>query len=237
MFSANLNPNIAIYAGKNRVIIVFPLHWNLVVPQELLSLAAFAFAASITPGPNNLLLLASGTNFGLRRSIPHLAGVALGFALMLILVGLGLGELFERFPLVATGLRGLCFIYLLYLAWRLAQASPNQATVVNEAESPAPGGRKGRPMSFLEAALFQWVNPKAWAMGLTAMSVYLPEPGTRAVLLVALVFALVNVPCISAWTVLGVNIRRWLSNSRTLVLFNRTMAVLLVLSTLPAIFA
>lgn len=207
------------------------------MPQELLSLAAFAFAASITPGPNNLLLLASGTNFGLRRSIPHLAGVALGFALMLILVGLGLGELFERFPLVAKGLRGLCLVYLLYLAWRLAQASPSQTAVAEEAESPATVDRTGRPMSFLEAALFQWVNPKAWAMGLTAMSVYLPEPSTQAVLLVALVFALVNVPCISAWAILGVNIRRWLSDNRRLIRFNRAMAVLLVLSTLPAIIS
>lgn len=212
------------------------------MPQELLSLAAFAFAASITPGPNNLLLLASGTNFGLRRSVPHLAGVALGFALMLILVGLGLGELFERVPLLATVLRGLCLIYLLYLAWRLAQASPAVTPAASEAAAATPEtatnvSRAGRPMSFLEAALFQWVNPKAWAMGLTAMSVYLPEPGWRAVLLVAAVFALVNVPCISAWAVLGVNIRRWLSDARRLVRFNRTMAVLLVLSTLPAIFA
>ena len=202
------------------------------MPQELLSLAGFAFAASITPGPNNLLLLASGTNFGLRRSIPHLAGVCLGFALMLVLVGLGLGELFERLPLLATALRGLCLLYLLYLAWRLAHAGP-----VTDASSGASNPATPRPLSFLQAALFQWVNPKAWAMALTAMTVYLPDPGWRAVLQIALVFALINAPCISAWTVLGVNIRRWLADATTLTRFNRAMALLLVASTLPAIFA
>lgn len=202
---------------------------------ELLSLAGFAFAASITPGPNNLMLLASGTNFGLRRSIPHLAGVALGFALMLVLVGLGLGEVFERLPVLAMVLRGLCFAYLLVLAWRLAQAQTTSSSAEPSAVSDE--AQTGRPMTFFEAALFQWVNPKGWAMALTAMSVYLPSPGVQAVLAVAVIFALVNVPCISSWALLGVNIRRWLSESRTLVRFNRCMAVLLVASTLPALFA
>lgn len=205
------------------------------MPPEVLSLAGFAFAASITPGPNNLMLLASGTNFGLRRSLPHLAGVALGFALMLVLVGLGLGQLFERLPLLATVLRGLCFLYLLYLAWRLAHAAPTLEGAA--AGSEAAASSSSRPMTFLEAALFQWVNPKGWAMALTAMSVYLPNPGPQSVLLVALIFAVVNVPCISSWTVLGVNMRRWLASSERLVRFNRAMAVLLVASTLPALFA
>ncbi|MEM1231225.1 MAG: LysE family translocator [Pseudomonadota bacterium] len=213
------------------------------MPQELLSLAGFAFAASITPGPNNLMLMASGTNFGFRRTLPHLSGVALGFALMLILVGVGLGELFERYPVVAETLRLVCLAYLLYLAWRLARTgsrtSETDATPAADSASDPSGASvaSGRPLSFLQAAAFQWVNPKAWAMGLTAMSVYLSDNALGSVLLVALVFALVNLPCISSWALLGVNIRRWLHGPRRLRTFNVTMAVLLVASVLPVMFS
>lgn len=204
------------------------------MPQELLSLAGFAFAASITPGPNNLMLMASGTNFGFRRSLPHLAGVSLGFALMLVLVGLGLAQLFDRLPGLARVLQAVCLVYLGWLAWRLARTPVDDD---DSAPTPADAAAAGRPLSFLQAAAFQWVNPKGWAMGLTAMSVYLPDPGLASVLLVTAVFGIVNVPCVSSWALLGVNIRRWLQGAHRLRRFNVAMAVLLVASVLPVMVA
>ncbi len=203
------------------------------MPQELLSLAGFAFAASITPGPNNLMLMASGTNFGFRRSLPHLAGVSLGFALLLVLVGLGLAQLFDRVPNLARAMQLVCLAYLGWLAWRLARTPVDDAPAATDAGTEV----SGRPLSFLQAAMFQWVNPKGWAMGLTAMSVYLPDPGLASVLLVTAVFGIVNVPCVSSWALLGVNIRRWLQGAHRLRRFNVAMAVLLVASVVPVMVA
>ena len=197
--------------------------------QELVSLVGFAFAASITPGPNNLMLMASGTNYGFRRTLPHLAGVAIGFVLMLLLVGAGLGQLFTRFPAVELGLRTVCFGYLLYLAWKLAATRAQPAATDDLAT--------GQPLSFLQAALFQWVNPKAWAMALTAMSVYLPNDSLWSALAVALVFGAVNLPCISTWTLLGLKLRAVLHSAVRLKTFNVTMAVLLLASVLPALLS
>lgn len=197
--------------------------------QELVSLAGFAFAASITPGPNNLMLMASGTNYGFRRTLPHLAGVAIGFVVMLLMVGAGLGQLFDRFPAVELGLKALCFGYLLYLAFKLASAVPPATDAAGNPEAT------GKPLSFLQAAAFQWVNPKAWAMSLTAVSVYLPNQSWLAIVAVALVFGAVNLPCISTWTLLGLRIRQVLHSSERLRVFNVTMAVLLLASVLPVL--
>ena len=197
--------------------------------QELVALAGFAFAASITPGPNNLMLLSSGTNFGWWRTLPHLLGVALGFVLMIFVVGLGLGRLFEQWPVLELGLRVVCLLYLAYLAARLA------LTPVHNAVGSA--GDRGQPLSFLQAAAFQWVNPKAWAMAITAMSVYLPDQSLWSVALVAAVFGLVNLPCISSWTLLGLQLRRLLGTPGRLRTFNVTMAVLLVASVLPMLLS
>ncbi|MEM6708731.1 MAG: LysE family translocator [Pseudomonadota bacterium] len=198
------------------------------MPAEFLSLVGFAFAASITPGPNNLMLMASGTNYGLRRTVPHLLGVWLGFTLMLVLIGLGMGQLFDRFPMIELWLRGLCFAYLLYLAAKLAMAG---SRVRGEDAST------GRPLSFLQAAAFQWVNPKAWAMGLTAMGVYLPHEDWVSVVLVAAVFGLVNLPCISSWMLLGMKLRAFLNQPGRLRTFNVSMAVLLIASVVPALLS
>ena len=195
--------------------------------QECLALAGFAFAASITPGPNNLMLLSSATNFGWRRSLPHLAGVAFGFLFMMLLVGLGIGEVFERWPAIELWLRGFCLVYLAYLALRLA--------LTPVGDGPSLGAKAGKPLSFLQAAAFQWVNPKAWTMALAAMSIYLPDESAWSVLLVAGVFGLVNLPCISSWTLLGLKLRDLLSTPRRLRTFNVAMAMLLVASVLPLV--
>jgi len=190
----------------------------------LLGLATFAFVSSITPGPNNLMLMASGANFGFRRTIPHMIGVALGFVLMVVLVGIGLAELFERYPLSHTALKGASVVYLLYLAWRIATASaPGSAT----------GG--GRPFGFLQAAAFQWVNPKAWAMALTAVTAYTASRSLADIVLVAVVFGAINLPSVGSWALLGQELRRVLTSPGRLRVFNAAMALLLVASLYPVL--
>lgn len=194
------------------------------ITDFLLPLATFAFVTSITPGPNNLMLMASGANFGFARTIPHMLGVALGFVFLAIVVGLGLAELFQRWPVLYQVLLAISVVYLIWLAWRIANAG-----------RPGSRGAASRPMSFLEAAAFQWVNPKAWAMALTAVTVYAPGTGWASVLAVALVFGAINLPTVSSWCILGVRISTFLGSDGRLRAFNWTMAVLLVASLYPMI--
>ncbi|WP_102107602.1 LysE family translocator [Oceaniglobus roseus] len=189
----------------------------------ILALALFALVSSVTPGPNNLMLMASGANFGLRRTLPHMLGVALGFTLMVALVGAGVGQLFQRFPLADMLLKVFAVVYLLYLAWKIATAAPPERKLAPE----------GRPFTFLQAAAFQWVNPKAWAMALTATTAYAPDRSLVSVLLVAAVFGLVNLPSVGVWTILGREVARLLRQPRHLRAFNLAMAALLVASLWP----
>lgn len=189
----------------------------------LAALAGFAFVTSITPGPNNLMLLASGTHFGWRRSLPHLLGISFGFGVMLVLVGLGLGQVFARFPGLHDVLKWVSLAYLLYLAFKVATAAP-----------PTSGdSARGRPMGFGAAALFQVVNPKAWAMALTAVTAY----GELGIAAVTAVFVLVNLPCCGSWALLGEQMRRWLHRPRALQAFNWGAAALMVVSVLPLLRA
>jgi threonine/homoserine/homoserine lactone efflux protein len=191
-----------------------------------LALVTFAFVTSVTPGPNNLMLLASGVNFGFRRSIPHMLGIGSGFTLMVVLVGLGLGQIFAAYPLVYTGLRYVGGAYMLWLAWKIAKSGP-----VDGEKSV------GVPMTFVQAALFQWVNPKAWVMAVTAIATYtIPADYLWSVLLVGLVFGAVNVPSISSWTWFGTALKHVLNEPRYLRSFNVTMAVLLIASLAPLIY-
>lgn len=184
----------------------------------LAALSAFALVSSITPGPNNMMLMASGANFGLRRTVPHALGVGIGFTVMIILVGVGLMGLFDLFPLLNSVLKVVSVVYLLWLAWKIANAA-----------APDTGGNaRGKPMTFVQAMLFQWVNPKAWSMALTAIALYAPDRNFSAVLLVALIFGLINLPSTSLWAVMGQVLRGWLSSPARLRGFNWTMAALLV---------
>ncbi len=192
--------------------------------DQLAALAMFAFVSSITPGPNNLMLMASGANFGLRRTLPHMIGVTLGFMVMLLGVGLGLMALFERYPLALTSLQVVCVGYLLYLAWRIATAG-----------RPDSAQSSGKPLTFLQSAAFQWVNPKAWTMGVSAMSLYAPGQQTADILTVVVVFGIINLPCISTWTLIGLRLARLLGSPRRLGIFNAVMALLLLTSLLPVI--
>ncbi|MBD3746419.1 MAG: LysE family translocator [Sphingopyxis terrae] len=182
------------------------------------ALAAFALVSSITPGPNNMMLMASGANFGLRRTVPHALGVGFGFTLMIVLVGVGLMGLFDLFPVLNLILKIISVAYLLWLAWNIANAGAPSG-----GDSP-----HGRPMSFGQAVLFQWVNPKAWSMALTAIALYAPDRNIAAVLLVAAIFGVINLPSTSLWAVMGVSLRGWLSSPARLRAFNWTMAALLV---------
>ena len=190
----------------------------------LLGFALFALVTSITPGPNNTMLLASGVNFGFNRTIPHMLGITCGFFSLVLAVGLGLGAVFQTYPLLYTALRYIGAAYLLYLAWKIAHSGP-----VSESQAG-----DNTPISYWGAAAFQWVNPKAWIMAIGAISPYTPLQGYFFnVLVIAAVFALINLPSVSLWVVCGSLLRNLLRDRRWLRLFNWGMALLLVASLYP----
>lgn len=192
--------------------------------QELLiALMGFAFATSVTPGPNNMMLLASGVNFGFARTLPHMMGISIGHSVMVFTVGMGLAGVLHASPAGMLALKVISTLYMLWLAWKIANAAPPQ------------GREAGRPFTFWQAAAFQWVNPKAWAMAVTATTVYAPSPGWQGMALVAGVFALVNFPSVSVWAAAGQGLRGWLEAPGRLRAFNVTMAVLLVASLWPVL--
>lgn len=193
-------------------------------PALFLPLVAFAFVTSVTPGPNNLMLMASGANFGLRRSVPHMLGIALGFTAMTVLIGIGLVGIFRTVPAAWTVLKAASVLYMLWLAWKIAHAA-----------APGEGSAGGRPMSFVQAAAFQWANPKAWAMALGAITAYAPDQNLHAIATVAAIFGAVNLPSIGLWTLIGREMRRFLGSPARLRAFNWTMAVLLVASLYPVL--
>ena len=192
--------------------------------DTLIALALYAFATTATPGPNVMMLVASGVNFGFRRSVPHMLGIGVGFTVMIALVGLGLVGLFTAWPPAQVILQVVSVGYMLWLAWKIARAAP-----------PGDGRAAGRPLTFVQAAAFQWVNPKAWAMALTAGAVYAPGQQVGPVMIVALVFAVITLPCCAAWTAAGSGLRRWLTDPARLRWFNRGMAGALVLSLYPVL--
>ncbi|QDC10893.1 LysE family translocator [Oceanicola sp. D3] len=190
----------------------------------LLALIGFAFVSTATPGPNNMMLLASGANFGYRRSLPHMLGIVVGMLVLFSAVGLGLSAVFEVLPQAGLVLKVVAVGYMLWLAWKIANAG-----------APREASAEGRPLTLLQAAGFQWVNPKAWTMALSGLSLYAPDHSLPAVAAVIFAFALVAFPSISLWTALGQQIRRFLTSPARLRAFNITMAVLLVASLYPVL--
>ncbi|WP_421739176.1 LysE family translocator [Caulobacter sp.] len=192
-------------------------------PDLLLAFVLFAFATAGTPGPNNMMLLASGANFGFRRTILHILGISAGLGVMVVAMGWGLSGVFRTLPVLHEVLKWVGAAYMLWLAWKIATT-----TGINE---KAAGGR---PMTFLQAAGFQWLNPKAWAMAVGAATTYTPEgSGSETVLLLAGTFMLVGAPCSAAWAGFGQVMRRYLDRPAVLRAFNVTMAALLVASLYP----
>ena len=190
--------------------------------QQLIALITFALVSTVSPGPNNIMLMTSGANVGFMRTIPHMLGIIFGFSVMVALVGLGLMGLFTAYPVVQQILRIASMLYLLYLAVKIAKSKP----MTNDASDY-------KPMSFLSAASFQWVNPKAWTMALTAISVYAASAELQDILLVSLIFGLVNVPSVSLWTTAGKQLQGILQAPTKIKIFNYSMASLLVFSIVP----
>ncbi|HEX7873351.1 MAG TPA: LysE family translocator [Sphingobium sp.] len=186
-------------------------------PQALFALLAFGVVSSFTPGPNNLMLMASGANFGVLRTMPHMAGVVIGFSVMIVIVGLGLFGLFHAWPTSFTVLKVVSVLYTLWLAWKIARSS-----------APDTSSTAARPMTFVQAAAFQWINPKAWTMALSAITLYAPDEKLDSVLVIALVFGLCGIASTGSWMLMGLSIRRWLSSHQRLLAFNYGMAALLV---------
>jgi threonine/homoserine/homoserine lactone efflux protein len=187
----------------------------------IFALTLFAFAAAVTPGPNNVMLTASGSAFGFGRTIPHILGITFGFPLMVFALGLGLGEIFTRYPQIHLTLKYIGAAYLLYLAWRIAQASGSDRSAAN-----------ARPLTFFEAAAFQWVNPKAWMIGVSSIPAFTTIGGNyhAELLLICAVFAIVTLPSCSIWCLFGVGIRRLIRSPETARIVNLVLAALVALS-------
>lgn len=194
------------------------------LPYAALSAAmTFALVMSITPGPNNAMLLASGVNFGFRRTMPHMLGITCGCMVMMIAIALGLGQIFTRFPMLYSAMEIVSVAYLLYLAWKIAASRGLSVDAANE-----------RPMTFFQAAAFQWVNPKAWMMALTGVTAFhLNDNLIVNALLLTAAFAVVNLPSITVWAAFGLAVRRFLTSPGVLRAFNWTMAALLIASIAP----
>ncbi len=189
-----------------------------------LALMVYAFVTSVTPGPNNFMLLASGVNFGFVRTIPHMVGIAVGFASLLLGVGIGLGALLTAFPSLHTILKVAGAAYLLYLAWRIAMSR----------SLGDKGGAETRPMTLLEAAAFQWVNPKAWMMAIGGMALYTnTQRPLLSMLIVTFAFAAVNLPSVSVWAAFGTMLRGFLADPVRLKWFNIAMGLLLAATLWP----
>ena len=181
------------------------------------ALATFAFVITITPGPNNIMLTASGLSFGFVRTIPHIFGIAFGVALMHIGIGLGLGVLFTSFAIVQYALRFLGSLYLLFLAYKMLSFVPS---------SKNPDSAQGQPFTLLQAAAFQMVNPKAWVLVISANASF-SLSGSHywpSIALIVITFMVIGLPSIMTWAAFGHGIRNWLDDERALKWFNRILS-------------
>ncbi|MES3008737.1 MAG: LysE family translocator [Pseudomonadota bacterium] len=193
-------------------------------PEQLLPLIGFIIAMVATPGPNNLMLMSAGANFGFWRSVPHILGISVGCQILLLAIALGLGQLFDTYPLVVTVLRVAGSLFLLSMALQLLRSSPAGLAKRENVQ----------PLTFWQAALFQWINPKAWMMTITALATFAnPAQFMISTMTIGVLFLVLGLPLISAWNVGGVALKSWLQQGRRLVHFNRGMAVLLLGSLYP----
>ena len=200
----------------------------MLAPMSLQTFTAaliFALVMGFTPGPNNVMLASSGARFGVARTLPHLFGVTVGFPVMLFLVGLGLASILLASPLLQLIMKTVSCAYLLWLAFQIATSS-----------SGIKDGAGGKPLTFLQGAAFQWINPKAWLMAVGAISAYTAGYGSQLYLQVAIIALItlgVTLASTLTWTAFGAAIRRFLRSATALRLFNLAMALLLFASTVP----
>ena len=187
----------------------------------LLPLITFVIAVSFTPGPNNVMLTASGVNFGFQRSLPHICGIVVGMPVMTMAVGLGLGQIFKLYPQLYEILKWAGSAYLLFLAWKIATSS-----------RPKDVAAKAAPLTFLQAALFQWINPKSWIAAIAALTSFTSGINNYLIdtLIVTAAFVLAGAGSTTLWTYFGTLIGQWLKSPKSLVIFNGVMAALIVAS-------
>lgn len=192
--------------------------------MEYLAIILFAIATCVTPGPNNTMIMTSGLNYGIQRSLPHYLGIILGFPAMVVAVGLGLASLLEQHAVLHLLLKVAGASYLTFLAWKIASAPVSDLSVT-----------EGKPFTFLQAAAFQWVNPKAWvlAVGATATYTVVGSDYSLQVLVIAIIFLVFGAPCIMLWLWFGASLKRLLQKPESVKYFNYAMATLLMLSLLP----
>ena len=192
--------------------------------MEYLAIALFAVSTCITPGPNNIMIMTSGLNYGIRRSLQHLLGIYIGFPLMILVIGLGISEIFNDYPMLHTALKLGGASYLIYLALRIASAPISKV-----------GENRGKPLSFLQAAFFQWVNPKAWvlAVGATVTFTVLSDSYASQVLIIAAIFMIFGSPCTFLWLWFGVSLKTMIQKPLYVRAFNCGMGLLLIASLYP----
>lgn len=186
----------------------------------------FAISSSVTPGPNNIMIMTSGVNFGVKKSLPLLTGICIGFTVMLLLVGIGFGQIFELLPNLHLIIKCVGTLYLLYLAWLIATSVD---TLASETQA--------QPISFMKGALFQWINAKAWVVATGAIAAF-TTVGTSFYsqnLTIALTFFIVSFPCVGIWLLFGSMLKKLLKDDKYRRYFNYAMSSLLILSVLPVI--
>jgi threonine/homoserine/homoserine lactone efflux protein len=186
----------------------------------------FALVAMFTPGPNNIMLMTSGLNFGFRRALPAMWGVAAGFGFMVLVVGLGLGAVFAAYPVLHTIVSIVGAAYLLYLAW-----------VIGNAHGIKEGAKQSRPVTFFQAVALQWINPKGWIMLIGAVATYAAiAPFPWNVVAMASVFGIGGIGSGWTWVMFGTGLRRVVKNARTVRIVNVCMGLALALSVIPVLF-
>lgn len=187
---------------------------------EFLQFLFLAFSSLVTPGPNNLMVMHSGLNFGLKRTLPHIFGILAGVGVMLFFISFGLGYVFSKIPEVALAIKLIGSMYLLYLAWKISQ--------MNEKKTDTD---ISKPLTFMQAAMFQWVNPKAWVILIAFSGVFhfFESPLINAAALL-LTISLLNIPCLGVWIGGGRALQRIINSDKARNRMNYFLAFLLGLS-------
>jgi threonine/homoserine/homoserine lactone efflux protein len=203
-------------------------------PEQWWGAALFMLVSSVTPGPNNTMLMASGVHFGFRRTLAHLMGVQLGFGFMVVAVGLGLHTVLAQFPAFYALVRFAGAAYMVWMAWSLASARLHVPTPAALDDGLHSAQDEAKPLGFWGAVLFQWVNPKAWVMTVTIMSAYVPPgAGLLQIVPLGLLYVALGFPCSSVWVGFGSALRSYLQDPFRMRVFNCSMAAALLLSLYP----
>jgi len=186
----------------------------------------FAFSSTITPGPNNIMMMSSGVNHGVKASLPHLFGICVGFPLMVLCIGFGFGVVLTNLPWLHFFIKVAGVLYLCWLAWKIGSSTPTSLE-----------GNHNKPLNFWQAAAFQWVNGKAWVMASGAVAAFTSMQGQfyQDVMQITLAFLLMSLPCVGCWLLFGAMLRRWLDQPGPQRIFNISMALLLLGSVWPVV--